>query len=141
MFFFISFTLYLAHSRVGRGNLVLRHSVPHFLPNSGGIASWVTELNSSTPERRNGKINLSKYFISSSGDPTHNKSVLQSHFVSQRHDWPHLIFSLNYTGLVTVSDCGFGTHSGQWIILFTLRYVTFLIILNENDGFDFYRSR
>ena len=34
----ISFTLYPAHSKVGRENLVLRHSVPHFLPNSGGIA-------------------------------------------------------------------------------------------------------
>ena len=33
-----NFTLYPAHSRVGRGNLVLSHSVPHFLPNSGGIA-------------------------------------------------------------------------------------------------------
>ena len=32
----ISFTLYPTHSRVGRGNLVLRYSVPHFLPNSGG---------------------------------------------------------------------------------------------------------
>ena len=39
IFFLISFTLYPAHSRVGRGNLVLRHSVPHFLPNSGDIAS------------------------------------------------------------------------------------------------------
>ena len=34
-----------AHSRVDRGNLVLRYSVPHFLPNSGGIACWVAELN------------------------------------------------------------------------------------------------
>ena len=34
----ICFTLYPAHSRVGRGNLVLRHSVLHFLTNSGGIA-------------------------------------------------------------------------------------------------------
>ena len=33
-----SFMLYPAHSRVGRENVVLRHSVPHFLPNSGGIA-------------------------------------------------------------------------------------------------------
>ena len=41
----ISFTLYPAHSRVGRGNLVLRDSVPHFLPNSGAIACCVVELN------------------------------------------------------------------------------------------------
>ena len=39
----ISFTLYPAH-RMGKGNLVLRHSVPHFLSNSGGH---------STPQRRN----------------------------------------------------------------------------------------
>ena len=43
---------------------------------------------SSTPERRNGDINLNKYFISSSGDRTHNQSVLQSHFVPLRHAWP-----------------------------------------------------
>ena len=42
---FISFTLYPAHSRVGRGNLVLRHSIPPFLPNFGGIACWVAQLN------------------------------------------------------------------------------------------------
>ena len=41
----ISFTLYPAHSRVGRRNLVLRHSVPHFPPSFGGIACWVAELN------------------------------------------------------------------------------------------------
>ena len=43
----------------------------------------------STPERRNGNINLSKYFISSSGIRTHNQSVLQSHLVPLRHDRPH----------------------------------------------------
>ena len=42
---FFRFTLYPAHSRVGRENLVLSHSVPHFLPNSGSIACWVAELN------------------------------------------------------------------------------------------------
>ena len=50
----------------------------------------------STPERRNGKLNLSKYFISSSGDRTHNQSVLQSHFVPLRHDWPLKVKLLNY---------------------------------------------
>ena len=29
---------YSVHSRVGRGNLVLGHSVPRFLPYSGGVA-------------------------------------------------------------------------------------------------------
>ena len=33
----ISFTLHPAHSKVGRGNLGLRQSVPHFLPNSRAI--------------------------------------------------------------------------------------------------------
>ena len=33
----ISFTLYPTHSRVGRGNLVLSHSVPHFPSNSAGF--------------------------------------------------------------------------------------------------------
>ena len=40
-----SFTLYPAHCRVGRENIVLKHSVTHFLPNSGGIACWMEELN------------------------------------------------------------------------------------------------
>ena len=48
----------------------------------------------STPGRRNRNINLSKYFISWSGDRTHNQSILQSHFVPLRHDWPHLFFCL-----------------------------------------------
>ena len=39
-------------------------------------------------EKKNGNINLSKYFISSCGDLTHNQSVLRSHFVPLRHDWP-----------------------------------------------------
>ena len=84
--------LYSAHSRVGRGNLMLRYSFPIFC--------WILEAlrvewqNStprfaSTPERRNGNIHgLSKYFISSSGDRTHNQSILQSHLVPLRHDWP-----------------------------------------------------
>ena len=37
--------MYPAHSGGGRGDLVLRHSVPHFLTNSGGIACRVAELN------------------------------------------------------------------------------------------------
>ena len=37
---------------------------------------------------QSGIINSSKYFISSSGDRTHNQSVLQSHFEPLRHDWP-----------------------------------------------------
>ena len=41
----ISFTLYPAHIRVGRGNLVLRLTVPHFPLSSRGVAYWGAELN------------------------------------------------------------------------------------------------
>ena len=41
--FFISFTLYPAYSWVGRGNVVLRHSVFNLSPNFQGIACWVVE--------------------------------------------------------------------------------------------------
>ena len=65
-----------AYSRVDRGNLVLRHSIPHLLPNLGGIEWWnSTPLFASTPERRNGNINLNKYLISSSGDRSHNRRI------------------------------------------------------------------
>ena len=36
-----SFTLYPAHSRIGRGDLVLRHSGPHFPLNSGDLTYLV----------------------------------------------------------------------------------------------------
>ena len=57
----------------------------------------------STPERRNGTINLNKYFISLSGDRTHIMSILQSHFVPLRHDWPHLIRLLQLIHVVSMS--------------------------------------
>ena len=37
--------MYPAHSRVGRGNIVIRYSVPHFPPNFRGIACWMAEFN------------------------------------------------------------------------------------------------
>ena len=47
-----------------------------------------------TPKRRNENINeninVNKYLISSSGDQTHNQSILQSHFVPLRHHWPQV---------------------------------------------------
>ena len=65
----ISFTLYPAHSKVGRGNLVLRHSVQPLSTNSGSIACWEAKINATlcfaTPERKNENINLNKYFNSS----------------------------------------------------------------------------
>ena len=86
----IIFTLYPAHSTVGRGNLVLRYSVPHFPPSSGDIACWrnLTLRFALTPERRNENINENKYLISSSGDRPYNQTVLQSQFVPLRRDRP-----------------------------------------------------
>ena len=69
--YLLSFTLFPAHSRVGRGNLVLRHSVAHFPPNSGGIACWVAELNAALcldTRAKKWKYKWKKYFTSSSGD-------------------------------------------------------------------------
>ena len=71
---FISFTLHPAHSRVGRGNLVLRHSVLYCPPNSGGIACWVTELNAALCLGI--KAKKLKYFISCSGHRINNVSCL-----------------------------------------------------------------
>ena len=87
----ISFTLYPARSRVGRGNLVKDTPFPTFCRILEALHDEWQNLTSrfvSTPERRNGNIKLSKYFISSSGDRTHNQSVSQSHFVPLRHDRP-----------------------------------------------------
>ena len=58
----ISFTLNSAQSRVGRGNLVLRHSVSSFRPPmSGGILCGIAEFNAAPrpkSERTNENINL-----------------------------------------------------------------------------------
>ena len=54
--FYFGFTLFPVHSKVGRKNLVLRHSVSHLPPNSEGfVFEWrnLTPLFASTPERRN----------------------------------------------------------------------------------------
>ena len=42
----------------------------------------------STQQARNKNINVNKYFISSSEDRTHNQSILKSHLMPLRHDWP-----------------------------------------------------
>ena len=60
--------LYPAHSRVGRGNLVL-NSVPHFRSSSGGITYWGSKLNAALlplhQSEENISINVNKYLISS----------------------------------------------------------------------------
>ena len=60
-------------SRVDRESLVLRYSVPHFLPNSGGIACWIPKSTTilRSEERRIENIN---YLISSSEKRTHKLS-------------------------------------------------------------------
>ena len=74
----ISFTFYPAHSSVGRGNLMLKHPVPHFLPNFKG---WVLSV-ALTPRfcldtraKKKWNINLNKYFISWNGEWTHPQPV------------------------------------------------------------------
>ena len=69
--FNLIFTLYSAHSIVGRGNLELKQFFLQFSPNLEALrVEWrnPTPDFASTPQRRNGNINLNKYFISSSGD-------------------------------------------------------------------------
>ena len=87
----ISFTLYPAHSRVGRGNLVLKHSIPHFYAEfwRHWVLSGGTQRHA-LPRHQCEEMKINKYFISSSGDRTHNQSILQSHFVPLRHDQPQL---------------------------------------------------
>ena len=95
----ISFALYPAHCRVGRGNLVLNHSISHFPPKCGSIlltGGTQRRAFASTLERRNRNLNLNKNFMSSSGDRTHNQSIFLSHFVPLRHDWPLNFYSISY---------------------------------------------
>ena len=85
----ISSTLYIAHSRVGRENLVSTQSVPHFPPNSGGITCCVAKLNAALClDTFNENINLNKHFIFSSWDRTHNQWILPL-----SHDW--LVFTIH----------------------------------------------
>ena len=87
LIFFICFrdTLYHAHSRIGRGNVVLKHSVLHFLSNYGDITGGVTKLNAALCLHTKAK-KLKMNFIFSNGNRTYNISRLQSHFVrSPRH--------------------------------------------------------
>ena len=55
--------------------VVLRHSFPHFPPDFGGIACWVAALNAALSLVTRAKKWILKYFISSSGDRTHDRRV------------------------------------------------------------------
>ena len=74
IFFVTSFTLYPARSRVGRGNLVLRHSLPTFCRILEALrVEWrnSTMLFDLTREWRNRNINLNKYSMLRMGiEPT-----------------------------------------------------------------------
>ena len=79
--------LYPAHSRVGRGNLVLRHSVPNFSLNSGSVACVGTQRRTEA-KRRNGNIYVNIINISFPRMGIEPTTSRDSHFVSLRHDWP-----------------------------------------------------
>ena len=89
---------------------MLRHSVPHFLPNSGGIAYWVAELNAplslDTRTERNGNINLSITNISSPRvgiEPTTNRF------------YSHIFCPCATTGLIVI--CRFSFHLNKTKLL------------------------
>ena len=74
--------------------------VPHFLPNSGGMfaclrVEWQSSMPrlTSTPERRNENINLSKYFNLLECGSNPQPQFLQSHYVPLRHDCINIDFT------------------------------------------------
>ena len=95
-----SFTLYPAHSRVGSGNIVIRHSAPHFPSNfsrhyalSGGTQRRTFAL---VPDRRNENIKKSS-FISSRRDRTHNRRVSVTppcHWATTALRIPRILFNI-----------------------------------------------
>ena len=96
--FFTSFALNPAHRRVCRGNLVVRHSVPHFPPSSGGIACcWrnSTLRLASTPERGNENINVNKYFHFLEWGSNPQPVAFTVKIVLLPHDSPLIIKSVN----------------------------------------------
>ena len=108
----------------------VRHSVPHFL--SKYRVQNSTPRFASTPERRNGNINVSKYFISSNGDRTHNQLVLQSHFVPLRHDWPQVIYTFSKKLAITYFRFEYNEKTAD------LPYISFLAIwVRSLDWWDF----
>ena len=80
---------------------MLRHYALHFPPNFGSIVSVSMGISmprfASISERRNENI---QYFISSSGNRTHNLSRLQSHACAYA---PQLTKYKNYKEIITIS--------------------------------------
>ena len=75
-YFFISFTLYPAHCRVGQGEPSVKTLRSPLSAEFWRHCVWVAELSASTPERRNENKYVNKYFTSSNGDRTHNQLIL-----------------------------------------------------------------
>ena len=69
----------VAHNRIGRGNLMLRHSIFSRILGASRVEWKKATPRFASAERRNENINLNKYLISPSGNRTHNQSYLQSH--------------------------------------------------------------
>ena len=67
-----SFKLQNACNRVDRGNLVLRHFTPHYLPSSEGIACWVEELNALCLDSKAKKWKYKIFHLLECDNRTHN---------------------------------------------------------------------
>ena len=91
--------LHPPHSRVGRGNLVLKHSVPHFLLNFSKhcVLSGRTQRRAFAllPEWKNEKILINNHsFLRVRIEPT--TVALQSHPCASRPRGRHIILSIIY---------------------------------------------
>ena len=77
----------------------------------------------STPERKNDLFTfVNKYFVSSSGNRTHNQLILHSHFVPLCYDWPQNILII-FLNLYSPSTAVNSLHK---IILFCLTDISFI---------------
>ena len=67
--------------------------------------------------------------MSSSGDRIHNQSILQSHFVPMRNDWPGNIFDV-YTRMYEIlfQNQNHSIHYSNIIILFKIYNILFYSI-------------
>ena len=52
---------FVSRTQQGRQRELSVKTVPHFLPNSGGIACWVAELNAALAQNETEKMKMKKY--------------------------------------------------------------------------------
>ena len=96
----------------------------------GVLEALSTEWRNSTPKRRNGNINFNKYFISSSGDRSHNQSILHSHFVPKRQDLQ------KYVNVIHMGkEKYFSFYIGIWNLIKT-NYNYFELFYKSGVSFD-----